>query len=558
MAAAVAVGLAAAPAARAQVFESEVPAYSVSGRLLLSYAGSWQEATDRPVATHLLVEGGELTLRGWIWESRYVRFRATLLATREDEPGLGLHGYTLGYGASLYLLTRSVLPITLDLTRGLAVAGSTAEQATALSTTAYTAAAQLASPELPHVDARAQRVETQGQDGTRATNDAVVASVYGTAPLQRYAGVFTWNADQYGTQPRTSRFLAALTDDFYPSQDTQGHLQATITQGNGFGGATDAGFTGYQASATVLSRLSPGAVLRTGYAFAQLASAGANETSNMLSAGSTIRLSGSTLILGEGLAAGAVTTDTDVLHRSVRSVTASQGVATSGRLGPLDLGASVTGQAGYTAVSDGGSGALLGYSAAVSGQYPLAGAPLHGYAQYSVRDDRSAAGLGERAFTANLTGTITRLWPVVLLPYVTFLRFERTDPASPGGWTDSSAFAATLSGTAPVLRTAGAFAAGYSDTWSRSSPRSSFVFGRASDAVRLAPGTFANATVDLAHFFGGATTASLLAAATWTFRESQLAVSYTYSRSWPGDGGQHSVAFVYSRGFSATFLPESR
>lgn len=557
-AAVLAAALAGAAPASAQVYTDEVPTYSVTGRLFLSYDGAWATPSERPASHHLLVEGGELTLRGWLWESRYVKFRATLLATRIDEPGVGGHAYALGYGATLFLLSRSILPLTGGVTQGLSVAGSSAEASAALTTTTYSASAQLVSPELPHVDVRAQRVDTAGQDGSRTASDSVVASVYGTAPLQRYAAVFSWNADQYRSQPRASYSVASITDDIQPSPGTLGHLSATVTQGGGAQGG-GGGFMGYQASASALSRLTADVVLRTAYGYAQASSASVNETSNTLSAGSTIHLGGSGLLLGEGLAAGAVTTDSDQLHRSVRSVSASQGVASSGRVGPLDLAGSVTGQAGYSSVSDGSSGPLLGYSGALSAQLPVAGAPLRGYAQYSVREDRSSADLSSRTFSANVTSALSGLGPVMILPYATFLHVERSDPTSPTGQTDSSAAAATVSGFAPLLRSTVAFAAGYSDTWSHSSgTRSTLFFGRLSDAVRVGASTFANVTLDLSHRLGGTTDASVLASAVWSFRESQLSLSYTYDRAWPGADGQHSIAAVYSRGFGATFLPEAR
>jgi hypothetical protein len=545
--------------ARAQVHTDEVPAYTVSGRLLLSYGGTWADTPGGMDGHHLLVEGGELSLRGWLWEPRYLRFRITLLATRLDQLGADLHSYSLGYGGTLYLVPRSMLPVTLGMMRGLAVAGFTAERAASTVTTSYLATAQLVAPALPHVDVRAQRVESEGQDASRATNDSLVAAVYGTAPMQRYAAIFTWNADQYGSQPRTSRALATLSDDLQPTPNTLGHVGATITQGNGFGGASDAGFTGYQASASLLSRLTPTAVLRTAYNYAEAGGAGVSESSNVFSAGSTFQLAGTSLMLGEGVSAGAVTTDADGLHRAIKSVSASQGVATSGYLGAVDYGASVSGQAGYTSVSDGSSGSLFGYGGALSANLPLPGAPVRAFAQYSAREDHSTADLSSRVLSANVTSTITRLAPVVLLPYLTFVHVEHSDPASPGSQVDSSALAATISGLAPVLRTSAAFAAGYSDTWSRSSAtRSSLFFGRLTDSFRLGSGTFGNVTLDLAHHVGGATDASFLASAVWAFRESQLSCSYTYTRAWPGDGGQQAVAVMFSRGFGATFLRATR
>ncbi len=557
--AAAALGLAAAAPAGAQVYVQDAPTFTVSGQLTLAFEGDYQPGAGVASRTQTLLEGAQLTIGGWLFDSRWARFTATVLGTRLDALGAGPASYSFGYGGTLALFPSSIVPVSLGVEEGLSVAGSSVEPAATIGTTTYSAAARLDDAGLPHAEVEAQRMISEGQDGERATNDALVASVYGTAPLQRYAAIFDWNADQYGGQGRTTRSAATLTDDVYPTTDTQGHLEATLTQGSGFGGAADAAFTGYQASTYLLSRLSSAAVLRAGYSFSDLTSPGGQELSHLASLGSTIQLGHGGLILGEAVSAGSVQLDEGALHQSVQSVSGSQGLASSVQLGPVAAGGFVTGQAGYTGVAGGRSGALLGYSLSGSARLPLPQAPVSASAEYTERDDRSSAGLSARSLEAVLTSTVTRVWPLTLIPYVTYLHVSQADPSLPGGWLDSSAFAASTSGSLPVARTLAAFAAGYSDTWSGSGGgQSSLLFGRASDAFRLGQRTFGNVAIDLAHYVGAATTASLLASAVWTFRESQLALSYTYNQAWPGGAPEHAIALVFSRGFQSSFLPESR
>ena len=549
--------LALAGRAQAQVFYQDSPSYTLTGRLLTSYAGGFTSTRARLLQTHQLTEGVSGELSGWLVDSRYVRFRSFFLVLHLDQ--LGPHRsspFSLGYGTSVRLFSRSILPISLSAMRGLSLAGSTAEAVQSATTTALSGTVQLVSSLLPRADLQVQRSisETPGQP--RFVGDSISGTVQGESSLHRYSGVGTWSAQKTGNQPANGTLLASVADELYPGRDTSGHLQASIAQGRGFGGSDEQGFTGYQTSASLLSRIGASTLLRTAYTFSGAGTSDRDQVSHALSAGATIDLRPVPLLLGEGAAATYSTIAAPGLNRTLATVSAAQGISTFGRTDRIQYGFGVTGQAGYSEVSDGKPGVLLGYGASANAQARLP-VPLHAAVSYAVRIDESSAALSSRTLNANLSGTVIR-GSLLLLPALTFVRLARTDPTIPGGWLETNAASALISGAAPVWRTQGSFAAGWSEGWSNQpgTQATGSVFAHAASVFSFGAGTFGNVAGDLTHVLGGGTYGSLLGSAVWTFRESSLSFNYIYNRSFPSDGGSHSLSVLFTRAFSTSFLPE--
>ena len=554
---AVFLALALAGPAQAQVFFQDSPTFTLTGRALASYAGGFTPTGAGLLQTHQLTEGVSGELSGWVWDSRYVKFRSFFLVLHFDQ--LRPHRsspFSLGYGTSVRLFSRSILPISLSAARGLSLAGSTAEAVQSATTTSLSGTVQLVSPLLPKADLQVQRSisETPGQP--RFVGDSISGTVQGESSLHRYAGIGTWSAQRSGNQPANGTLLASVADELYPGRDTSGHLQASLAQGRGFGGAGEQGFNGYQTSASLLSRLGSSTLFRTAYTFSGAGASDRDQVSHALSAGATIDLRPFPLLLGEGAAATYSTIDAPGLRRKLSTVSAAQGLSTFGRTDHLQYGFGLTGQAGYSEVSDGKPGVLLGYGASASAQTNLP-VPVHAAVSYTVRDDRSSAALSSRSLNANLAGTLTR-GRLLLLPAFTFVRIARTDPTLPGGWIETNSANLLISGTAPVWRTQASFAAGWSEGWSNqpATEATGSVFAHASSAFSFGPGRFGNVAGDLTHALGGGTSGSLLASAVWSFRESSLSLNYVYNRSWPSDGGTHSVSVLFIRSFRTSFLPE--
>ncbi len=594
--------------AGAQMFmDDDIPQYTLSGRLLASYGGTWASAGDRIAQSQLLTEGAELDLGGWIYQSRLVKFRAMILATRLDDLAARQGSFSLGYGGTLFLFSKSIVPVSLTVSKNYAFAGSNVVQAGTTSTTVLAGSAQLVAPELPHVDLRAQHQLSQDMTGENVISDEVNGGVYGGTPLQRYAGVVTWDSTQFGEQPRTAQTMASLSDDIFPGPDTRAHLGATITQGSGFGGAD---YTGYDAEAYLLSRLGAHTIANGGYTYSEIASSDRDQTSHMAIGGATIDLKPLPIFLGEGLSGGEVRLDGPGLHQVIDSFSAAQGVAVTGRRGPLTGSISASGQAGYTSVVGGASGTVLGYGLNGMLRDDIPGAATSLSAQYARRDDHSSAETSTRLIGANLVMNLTRLAPLMLLPTVSYLRIDQQSPmavgttfgaasplaagqapllgAVPGtggllagpalatsaqaataaapaqplglGLIDNSNLTAGLTGFSPLWHTRASFAAGFDDSWSQAVRTSnSFLFAHLSDAFRLGYGSFGNLAADLNHVLGGGTTASATAAVVWSFRESTVSASYTYTQFWPAEGiGSHTLAFLYTRTFGTSFLPETR
>lgn len=541
----------------AQLYTSDTVSYRLSGRLLLSYGGTFAQE-DRLLQSHVLTEGASLDLSGYLWDSRYLRFRTFLLGTRTDSFGSGRSDSDVyGYGAYLAVAPRSVLPLTLGYSQNVSLIGSTAQRASTSRDTAIVGDLQLNSPDLPHAEVRGQRVIATDLTGGRSVSDSVLGALSVNTPLHRYTAMVNWAGDRFGNEPRVSRTLVSLSDQITPSDATHADLQATLSQGEGFGGSADAGFTGYQASATLFSRFGERTLFRGGYAHSTLQGEERTQSSNQVSAGATIDLRPIPVLLGEGVSAGTVAIDAPDLHRTLSAVSASQGVATTFRRGALSGSLSGTGQVGYTTVSDGEAGALFGYGVGTALQLDVPGNPLSASAQYQAQEDRSTASLSSRIFSATASSSVSRFPPWSLLPMVLFSHFERTDRTVPGGVTDASTATATVIGTRPIYRTAASFAAGYAENWSTSSRvRSGLLFAHAADNFRLGPGTFGNVAMDLNRASDGGVNTSFLAALSWSFRESSLSFSYTLNRTWPGPGAAHAVALLFSRGFSSSFWPE--
>ncbi len=552
------VAVAGAGAAHAQVFfQEELPTWTLTGRALVSYAGGWSPSPHGLLQTHVLGEGVSAELGGWLGDSRYVKFRSFVLVLHLDQ--LAPHRsrpYSLGYGSSLRLFSRSILPITLSAMRGLTLAGSTAEAVQAATTTSLSGTAQLVSSLLPKAELQVQRLIEETPDQPRFVADSVSGAVHGESSLHRYAGIATWSAQRTGAAPSTGTLSASVADDLYPGRDTSARLQASIAQGRGLGGDQEEGFNGYQTSASLLSRLGSRTVVRTGYAFSGAGASDRDQVSNALTTGATIDLRPLPLLLGEGAAATYSTMEAPGLHRTLATVSGAQGIATFGRTGALQYGLGLNGQAGYSEVSDGRPGVLLGFGASANAQGPVLGLPVRGAVSYARRDDESSAALSSRTLNANVTSTLVR-GRVLLLPAFTYTRIAQTSPVI-DGWLETSATSLLLTGAAPLWRTQVTFAAGWSEGWSNQpgTTATGSVFAHAGNAFSLGPGTFGNLAADVTHQLGGGTSASLLASAVWTFRESNLSANYVYNRAFPSYGGTHSVSVLFTRSLHTSFLPE--
>lgn len=558
------------PPALAQVSTGEVPQYELSGSALVSYQGTWQDAGTRLIQTHQLSEGVSLSLSGWLYQSRFVKFRTYALVLRLDDFGESRgRGYSFGYGGSLSLMSGSIVPVTLSYGRGLAVTGSTLQAAGVTSTTSLQGFAQLVSPVLPRTDVRAQRLQSEDAAGTRTTTDSVVSSVYGSSPLHNYSAVASWQGQQVTGQPRSTTALASVTDDAFLSKDTRASFSGTLSRSTGLGGGPNDVFTSYAASGALLTRLSPGTLLRGQYGFSTDTAPDREQSSNQASLGSTIDLRPFPVLLGEGLSANETRFVASGLDRTVEAVTASQGVATRGRWGPATGSLAATGQGGFTSVSDGASGALYGYGLNAALNLAVPRAPVHVNAFYNDRVDRSSAGNSQLTWGALASSDVARWYPVFLVPFVSYTHLEQrsffaetpdgTALAAPMTSTDSDTFSAALTGTSPLYRTRLSFAGGYVD--SSSAPSTTHlrqVFGRAADAFRLGPGTFGNVALNASHQFGQGSDVSALASLVWSFRESSLSATYSYALAFPAGTSVHTVALLFTRTFDTTFLPESR
>ncbi len=561
--------------ARGQVFLGEIPQYELSGNGLVSYLGSWQRAGDHLVATHQLSEGLNLSLSGWIYESRLVKFRSYLLVLRLDTfgPSRG-KTYSFGYGTSLSLLSGSILPITLSYGHALAVAGSTLSPAAVTSTTAMQGFAQLVSPVLPRAEVRGEHLTQDDAVGARTTSDAVIGSVYGSSQLNRYSALGSWQGLQFSGQPRTTIALASISDTATLSQDTRATFDGSLSRSTGLGGVPTDAFTSYSAAGGVITRLSSHVLLRGQYGFSSDVAPDRQQSANQASVGSTVDLKPIPLLLGEGVAATSTRYLAPGLDRKVEAVSASQGIATQARWGRLSGSLAATGQAGYSSVSDGTSGGLYGYGFNATLQWALPRAPVHASAFYLDREDRSSAGNSLRSYGALASADVSLYYPVFLLPLASYTHVAQNAffaPPQPEGsaaqpttpplttFSENDTFTASVTGTSPLYRTRLTFAGGYVDS---SSSTQSFhlrqAFGRLSDAFRLGPGTFGNLSFDASHQFGQGSNATALASVVWSFRESSLSATYSYSAAFPQGSSTHTLALLFTRAFDTTFLPESR
>lgn len=568
---ALAAGLAlGASRASAQVFTDEVPVYHLAGSALVSYLGSWQDVGGHLVPTHQLAEGASLSLSGWLYESRFVKFRTYALVLHLDDYGANRgRAYSIGYGGSLRLLSGSILPLTVAYGHGLAVTGSTLQAAGVTSTTSYQGFAQLVSPVLPRLDVRVQRLQADDASGRRSTSDSVAASAYGASGLHRYAAVASWQGQQVGAQPRSTTTMASVSDDAFLSASTRASFSGSLSRSTGLGGNPDDAFTSYSATGALLTRLSPRALLRGQYGYATDTAPDREQASNQASLGSTVDLKPLPLLLGEGLAANETRFVAPGLDRTVDAVSASQGIAARGRWGATTGSLAATGQAGYSAVSDGTNGSLLGYG--LNGALTLAAprAPVHASAFFADRVDHSSAGSSLRTWGALTSSDVARWYPLYLVPSLSYTHLEQraffaeapgSDAlAPPMSFTESDTITASLSGVTPLYGTRLSFAGGWVDASSSSaSTHVRQVFGRAADAFRLAPGTFGNLTVNASHELGAGTSLTSLASVVWSFRESSLSATYSYALALPAGTSAHTVALLFTRTFDTTFLPESR
>ena len=557
----------------AQVFMGEVPQYELSGGGLVSYLGQWQRSGDRLVATHQLSEGLNLSLSGWIYQSRFVKFRSYLLVLRLDTfgPSRG-KTYSLGYGGSLSLLSGSILPVTIAYGHGLAVAGSTLAPVGVTSITSLQGFAQLVSPVLPRAEVRAGRITQDAASGGRVTNDAAVASVYGQSSLNRYAAVASWQGQRFPGQPVTTTTLASVSDDATLSRDTRASFNGVISRSTGLGGAAEDAFTSYAATGALLTRLSSHTLLRGQYGFTTDVAPDRQQTANQAAVGSTIDLRPFPLLLGEGIAATATRYLAPGLDRKVDAVSGSQGVATQGRWGAVRGSLAATGQAGYSTVSDGSSGTLWGYGLNGGLQWSVPRAPVHASAFYLERQDHSSAGNSIRSYGGLVSSDVALYYPLFLIPVLSyshvaqnaFFAPRQQDAATTGTvpattFSENDVLSATLTGTTPLHGTRLTFAGGYIDSSSAaSSAHLRQVFGRAADAFRLGPGTFGNLSIDASHQLGQGSNVSALGALVWSFRQSSLSATYSYALSLPSGSSTHTLALLFTRSFDTTFLPESR
>ncbi len=547
-----------AGAAQAQVFvQDDTSSWTLTGRALVSYAGSLSPSHRGLLLTNQLGEGVSADLGGWVGDSRYLTFRSFVLVLHLDQLAPHRSGpYSFGYGTSLRLFSGSILPLTLSLARGLTLPGSTAEAVQSASTTSLSGTAQLVSSLLPKAELQVQRLIEEAPNQPRYVADSIGGAVHGESSLHRYAGVATWSAQRTGTERSTGTLLASIADDLYPGRDTSARLQAGIVQGRGLGGDQEEGFNGYQTSASLFSRLGSRTLLRTEYAFNGAGASDRDQESNALTTGATIDLRPLPLLLGEGAAATYSTISAPGLKRTLATVSAAQGLSTFGRAGALQFGLGTSGQVGYSEVSDGRPGLLLGFGASGNAQGPVLGLPVRGAVSYALRDDRSTAALSSRTLNGNVS-TIFIRGRVLLLPAFTYTRTAQTSPVV-DGWLENSSTSLLLSGAAPVSRTVVTFAAGWSEGWSNqpNTVATGSLFAHAGNAFSFGPGTFGNLAADVTHQLNGGTSAALLASGVWTFRESNLSLNYIYSRAFPSDGGTHSVSVLFTRSLRFSFLPE--
>lgn len=571
--AAVLLALATGPSAgRAQVFPGEVPRYQLSGSALVSYTGTWSRAGERALATHLLAEGLHLDLSGWLVQSRLVKFRAYALLLHLDGfgPARG-RGDSLGYGGSLTLLSGSILPVTLAYGRGLAVAGSTLQPTSLTSTTSLQGFAQLVSPVLPRAELRAQRLVRDEADGSRTTSDAVTGSVYGSSTLHRYAAVATWRADQPDGQRRTTSTLVSLTDEAQLSPETRASFGGSLGRSTALGAAGGEDYTSYAASGALLTRLSPHVLVRGQYGYTTNTAPDREQRGGQAAVGGTIDLAPLPLLLGEGFSANQTRYLAPGLDRTVNAVSASQGLATRGRWGPVAASLSATGQAGYSSVSDGTGGSLEGVGVDGGLRWELPRAPLRASAFYVDRRDRSSAGNSLRGYGGLVSGDVSAWYPLFLVPALAYSHREQATffappPAAGAPSTSlgtalsgSDSLTASVTGIAPLRGTRLSFSGGYADTSSAGqATHLRQLFGRVADAFRLGRGAYGNLSLDASHQLGQGTSVAARASLVWAFRASSLSLTYGYTRAFPRGAGVHSAALLFTRNFETSFLPESR
>jgi hypothetical protein len=569
--AAIAVLAAGATGASAQVFLEEVPEYKLSGTLLVSYLGNWDAVPGHLTASHQLSEGLALSLSGWIYQSRLIKFQTYVLALRLDDFGAARgRGESLGYGASLRLLSGSILPVTLSYGHGLAVTGSTLQAAGVTSTTTLQGIAQLVSPVLPRVDVRVQRLEADDVAGARSTTDTVTSSVYGASTLHSYSALATWQGEQVSAQPRTTTTLASINDEARLTSDTRTSFGASLTRSTGLGDNPNDVFTSYAASGGLTTRLSPGTLFRGQYGFSTDTGPDREQSANQAALGATIDLRPVPVMLGEGLSGVQARYSAPGLDRTVDTVLASQGVATQGRRGTVSGSLSGTGQAGYSTVSDGTSGSLYGYGFNAALNWAVPQAPVHASAFYNDRVDHSSAGNSQLAYGTLASSNVARWYPLFLIPTASYTHLEQRSffaeaPGGAGGlappmtFQENDTFTASLTGISPLYGTRLSFAGGFVDSSSRTSGTDvRQVFGRAEDAFRLAPRTFGNLALNASHVFGQGTNVNGLASLVWAFRESTLSLTSSYGRAIPSGTSEYTLALLFTRTFSAHFLPEAQ
>ena len=569
--AAIVVLAASASSASAQAFMEEVPEYRVSGSLLVSYLGNWNDVGGHVTSSHQLSEGLSLSLSGWIYQSRLVKFQTYVLVLRLDDFGATRgRGESLGYGASLRLMSSSILPVTLSYGHGLAVTGSTLQAAGVTSTTTLQGIAQLVSPVLPRIDVRAQRLEADDATGTRSTTDSVTGSVYGSSTLHNYSALASWQGEQVSAQPRVTATLASITDEARLTSDSRASFGAVLTRSTGLGDNPNDVFTSYAASGALTTRLSPGTLFRGQYGFSTDTGPDREQTSNQGTLGATIDLRPTPLLLGEGFAATQTRLSAPGLDRTVDTVMASQGVATRGRWGAASGSLSATGQGGYSTVSDGTSGPLYGYGFNAALNWALPQAPVHANAFYNDRVDHSSAGNSQLSYGSLASSNFARWYPLFLIPMVSYTHLEQRSlfaeaPGGAGGlappmsFQANDTFTASLTGVSPFYGTRLSFAGGYVDSSSETSGTDvRQVFGRAEDVFRLGPTTFGNLALNASHVFGQGTNVNALASLVWAFRESTLSMTYNYGLALPSQASEWTLALLFARNFNAHFLPEGK
>jgi hypothetical protein len=569
--AAIVVLAASASRASAQVFMEEVPEYKLSGTLLVTYLGNWNDVAGHLTASHQLSEGVSLSLSGWLYQSRLVKFQTYVLVLRLDDFGaIRGRGESLGYGASLRLMSGSILPVTLSYGHGLAVTGSTLQAAGVTSTTTLQGIAQLVSPVLPRIDVRAQRLEADDATGTRTTTDSVASSVYGASTLHSYSAVASWQGEQISAQPRTTATLASINDEARLTADTRASFGAVLTRSTGLGEDPNDVFTSYAASGSLTTRLSPGTLFRGQYGFSTDTGPDREQTANQAALGATLDLRPAPVSLGEGISATQAHLSAPGLDRTVDTVMASQGVATQGRWGVASGSLSATGQGGYSTVSDGKSGPLYGFGLNAALNWAVPRSPIHASAFYNDRVDHSSAGNSQFAFGTLASSNVARWYPLFLIPMVSYTHLEQRSffaeaPGGTGGlappmtFQENDTFTASLTGVSPLYRTRLSFAAGYVDSSSETSvSHVRQVFARAEDVFRLAPRTFGNLALNASHVFGQGTNVNGLASLVWAVRESTLSLTYNYGLAIPSGTSQWTLALLFARNFNAHFLPESQ